>query len=233
MIQVKNLSFRYDEQLVLKDIDLEIKEGSFMAIIGANGSGKSTLGKHFNALLLPTKGSVLVDAIDTKKNQYEIRKKVGFVFQNFEDQIVYPIVGEDIAFGLENLELKTEDIKRIVGETLEKLKIKHLVNSNVNTLSLGQKQLVALAGVLAMQPQYIIFDEPTTMLDVANKKNILSVIKTLNEKNKLTIIMVTNALEDLQYAEHVVVLKAGKIIFNDKRELLNKKILDSALAFSE
>jgi energy-coupling factor transporter ATP-binding protein EcfA2 len=134
---------------------------------------------------------------------------------------------------LENLELKTEDIKRIVGETLEKLKIKHLVNSNVNTLSLGQKQLVALAGVLAMQPQYIIFDEPTTMLDVANKKNILSVIKTLNEKNKLTIIMVTNALEDLQYAEHVVVLKAGKIIFNDKRELLNKKILDSALAFSE
>ncbi len=225
MIQVKNLSFKYEEHFVLSGINLEIKEGSFTAIIGANGSGKSTLTKHFNALLLPTDGSVLVDGVNTKKNQFEVRKKVGFVFQNFEDQIVYPIVEEDIAFGLENLGLKSEEIKKIVNETLEKLRIKKLANLNVNALSIGQKQLLALAGVLAMQPKYIVFDEPTTMLDVANKKHIISVIKELNEKDKLTVIMITNALEDLRHAENVVVLKTGRIIFNDKNELLNKETL--------
>jgi len=228
MIQVKNLSFKYEEHGVLTDINLEIKEGSFTAIIGANGSGKSTLAKHFNALLLPTKGAVSVDGIDAKKNQFEIRKKVGFVFQDFDSQIVYPVVQEDIAFGLENLGLTNADIKKIINETLEKLKIKKLANSNVNTLSLGQKQLIALAGVLAMRPKCIIFDEPTTMLDSVNKKNILSIIKELNEKDKLTIVMITNALDDLHYADRVVVLKEGRIIFNDRKELLDKKILSDA-----
>ncbi len=228
MIQVKNLSFKYEEHFVLTDINLEIKEGSFTAIIGANGSGKSTLAKHFNALLLPTKGAVSVDGTDTKKNQFEIRKKVGFVFQDFDSQIIYPIVQEDIAFGLENLGMPCANIKKIVTETLEKLKITKLANSNVNTLSLGQKQLVALAGVLAMRPRCIVFDEPTTMLDALNKKNILSIIKELNEKDKLTIVMITNALDDLHYADRVVVLKEGRIIFNDRKELLDKKILSDA-----
>lgn len=228
MIQVKNLSFKYEEHLVLTDLNLEIKEGSFTAIIGANGSGKSTLVKHFNALLLPSKGSVSVEGIDTKKNQFEVRKKVGFVFQDFDSQIVYPVVEEDIAFGLENLGLPGADIKKIVNETLDRLNIKKLAKLNVNTLSLGQKQLVALAGVLVMRPRCIVFDEPTTMLDPVNKKNILSIIKELNEKDKLTIIMVTNALDDLSYANRVIVLKEGRIIFNDRKELLDKKILSEA-----
>lgn len=228
MIQVKNLSFKYEEQFVLTGINLEIKDGGFTALIGANGSGKSTLSKHFNALLLPTKGEVSIDGIDTKKNQFEIRKKVGFVFQDFDSQIVYPVVEEDIAFGLENLGMAESEIKRIVNETLEKLNIKKLAKANVNTLSFGQKQLVALAGVLAMRPKYIVFDEPTTMLDVINKKNILSVIKELHEKDKLTIIMVTNTLDDLRCAQHVLVLKEGRIIFNDKKEKLDKKILSEA-----
>lgn len=228
MIQVKNLSFKYEEHFVLTDINLELREGSFTAIIGANGSGKSTLVKHFNALLSPSKGECLVDGIDTKKNQFEIRKRVGFVFQDFDSQIVYPIVQEDIAFGLENLGLPYADIKKIVSETLDRLNIKKFANSNVNMLSLGQKQLVALAGVMAMRPKYIIFDEPTTMLDAVNKKSILSIIKDLNEKEKLTIIMITNNLDDLHYAKNVVVLKEGRIIFDDKRELLDKKILAEA-----
>jgi energy-coupling factor transport system ATP-binding protein len=228
MIQVKNLSFKYEEHFVLTDINLEINEGSFTAIIGANGSGKSTLVKHFNALLLPSKGTVSVEGIETKENQFDIRKKVGFVFQDFDSQIIYPIVQEDIAFGLENLGMPIADIKKIVNETLDRLNIKKLAKLNVNTLSPGQKQLVALAGVLAMRPKYIIFDEPTTMLDGVNKKNILSIVKELNEKDKLTIIMVTNVLDDLRYAHNVVVLKEGRIIFNDKKELLDKKILAEA-----
>lgn len=232
MIQAKNLFFKYEEHFVLTDINLEIKEGSFTAIIGANGSGKSTLAKHFNALLLPSKGTVSVEGIDTKKNQFEIRKKVGLLFQDFDSQIVYPIAQEDIAFGLENLGLPGDNIKKIVNETLDRLNIKKLANSNINTLSLGQKQLIALAGVLAMRPKYIIFDEPTTMLDSVNKKNILSIIKELNEKDKLTIIMITNALNDLHYADRVVVLKEGRIIFNDIKELLDKKILSEAQLYT-
>lgn len=232
MIQVKDLFFKYEDDFVLKNINLEIKTGSFTAIIGANASGKSTLAKHLNALLLPTKGNVVVDGIDTKKNQFEIRKRVGFVFQDFSSQIVYPIVEEDIAFGLENLGSPEDEIKRVVNEILEKLNIKKFAKLNVNTLSFGQKQLVALAGVLAMRPEYIVFDEPTTMLDVINKKNILYVIKELHEKEKLTIIMVTNTLDDLSYAQDVIVLKEGAVIFSGKKNLLDKKILSASQLYA-
>lgn len=228
MIEAKNLYFRYEDESILKNINLSIKEGSFTAIIGANGSGKTTLTKHFNALLLPTKGNVFIDGIDTKKNEFNARKKVGFVFQNFEDQIVHSIVEEDIAFGLENLELKNNLVNEIVNTTLNKLKIKHLAKSNVNTLSLGQKQLVALAGVLAMKPKYIVFDEPTTMLDIKNKKNIIKSIKELNAGDKITIILITNVIEDLKYAEDIIVLKNGVVLFNDEKSKLNKKILKEA-----
>src|SRR3989338_10294165 len=144
MIQTKSISFKYDEKFILDDISIGIKEGSFTAIIGANGSGKTTLAKHFNALLLPTKGNVIVDGLNTKKDEINARKKVGFVFQNFEDQLVHSIVEEDVAFGLENLGLKYGYINKIVNETLNRLKIKNLAKNNVNMLSSGQKQLVAL-----------------------------------------------------------------------------------------
>jgi len=228
MIQAKNLYFKYNQEFVLNNINLEIKEGSFTAIIGANGSGKTTLAKHFNALLLPTKGEVIIDGLNTKKDEINARKKVGFVFQNFEDQLVHSIVEEDVAFGLENLGLKYGYINKIVNETLNRLKIKNLAKNNVNMLSSGQKQLVALVGVIAMQPKYIVFDEPTTMLDVKNKKNIMEIIKKLNKNDKITVIMVTNVPDDLKYADKVILLKDGSVIFNDWKSKLNKKILDKA-----
>ena len=228
MIKTKNLYFRYEDELILKGINLEIEEGSFIAIIGANGSGKTTLAKHFNALLIPTKGDVIVDGISTKKDEFNARKKVGFVFQNFEDQIVYPVVEEDISFGLENLELNDGYIKTIVQKTVNKLRIGNIAKNNVNTLSLGQKQLVALAGVLAMGPKSIVFDEPTTMLDARNKKNKMGIIKELNKKDKITVIMVTNVLDDVKYADKVVVLKNGSIVFDGRKSRLSKIILKEA-----
>ena len=228
MIKIKNLDFKYDDELILKNISLNLKDGCYTAIIGANGSGKTTLAKHLNALLMPTKGSVTVDSINTKKYPEEVRKKVGFVFQNPEDQLVYSIVEEDIAFGLENLGVETKEMKEKVRNILKWLNIEYLAKKNVNMLSMGQKQLTALAGVLVMSPKYIVFDEPTTMLDSKNKKNIMGIINNLNKKEGIGIILVTNVLEDIKYADNVVVLKDGKIIFNDKKSKLEKNMLRKA-----
>ena len=228
MIEIKNLWFKYEEDFILKNVNIDIKENSFTAIIGANSSGKTTLAKHFNALLIPTKGNIIVDGIDTKKDDFNARKNVGFVFQNFEDQIIHSIVEEDIAFGLENLGLSDNQASKIVRETLDKLRINHIAKSNVNMLSMGQKQLVALAGVLAMKPKYIVFDEPTTNLDVKNKGNILNVVKDLNKNEEITAILITNTLDDLRYAENVVVMKNGQIIFDNVKSKLNKKFLKKA-----
>ena len=228
MIQIKNLDFRYEDELVLKNINLELKDGAYTAIIGANGSGKTTLAKHLNALLMPTKGSVIVDNIDTKKDPFNVRKKVGFVFQNPEDQLVYSIVEEDIAFGLENLGMETNEIKSEVGGVMRLLDIEYLAKKNVNMISAGQKQLAALAGILAMNPKYIVFDEPTTLLDNKNKKNIMGIISKLNKKSKIGIILVTNLLSDIKYAENIVVMGKNCIIFNGKKSELSKKILEKA-----
>ncbi|MBI2655788.1 ATP-binding cassette domain-containing protein [Candidatus Woesearchaeota archaeon] len=228
MIKTKNLYFKYEEDIILKNISIEIKEGSFTAIIGANGSGKTTLAKHFNALLMPAKGEVLVGGTSTKKDELNARKKVGFVFQNFEDQLVYPVVEEDIAFGLENMELGNEEIKKSVDEILKELNITHLAKRNVNTLSMGQKQLIALAGVLAMKPKCIVFDEPTTNLDEKNKKSIMGMIRSLNKKYRMTIILITNVLNDLRYADEIVVLKNGIVIFSDKKSKLESSVLKEA-----
>ena len=228
MIQFKTVYFSYDEELVLKNVNMEIKENCFTAIIGSNGSGKTTLAKHINALLLPTKGSVLIDGLDTKQYEIAARKKVGFVFQNFDDQLIHSIVEDDIAFGLENLELSKGDIKEIIEDVLNKIKIQNLAKSNVNMLSLGQRQLVAIAGVLAMKPKYIIFDEPTTMLDAMNKKNIIGLIRNLNKQEKITIVLVTNILEDLIYADNIVVLKNGMIIYSGKKSYIKKNVIQEA-----
>ena len=228
MIEAKNLYFRYEEKFVLNNVNLKIKEGSFMAIIGSNGSGKTTLAKHFNALLTPTKGDVIIDTFNTKKNELEARKKVGFVFQNFEDQLVHSVVEEDVAFGLENLEYPKKEIIQKVKDTLSKLKIENLAKANVNMISFGQKQLVALAGVLAMKPKYIVFDEPTTMLDAKNKNNLMDLMRGLNKNDKITVIMITNVLDDLNYAKNVIVLKNGFVVFNDDKSKLSKKILKKA-----
>ena len=224
MIELKNICFKYEEKFVLNNISLRIQEGSYTAIIGANGSGKTTLGKHLNGLLVPSKGNVIVDGLNTKQNELDIRKKVGFVFQNFEDQLIYSIVEEDVAFGLENLEMKYVEIKKTVDNILRELNIDQIAKSNVNMISIGQKQLVALAGVLAMKPKYIVFDEPTTMLDAKNKKNIMQIINRLSKSN-ITIILVTNVLDDIRYAEEVILLKEGRVIFKGKKQKLTKKLL--------
>ena len=228
MIEIRNLSFGYEDELILRNISLKIKAGSYTAIIGANGSGKTTLAKHLNSLLLPAKGSVIVDGIDAKKDQDSVRKKVGFVFQNPEDQLIYSIVEEDIAFGLENLRIETKEMKIRVKNIMKELGIENLAKKNVNMLSLGQKQLVALAGILVMNPEYIVFDEPTTMLDNKNKKNITGIIEKLNKKDKIGIILVTNIIGDIKDSDKVVILNDGKIIFNDKKSKLDKNILKRA-----
>lgn len=233
MIKINNISYRYEDKSVLMGVSLKIKEGDFIAILGHNGSGKTTLIKHLNALLLPDKGDISVDGINTKKDSWEIRQKVGIVFQNPEDQLINSIVEEDIAFGLENLGLKPEDIQKKVKNILNKLNIYHLAKENVNNLSFGQKQLVALAGILVMKPKYIVFDEPTTVLDPKNKLNIIKIMAALN-KEGTTIILVTNNLDDIKkYVEKVIVLKNGKLIFNDKKGRLNKSILKKADMYGE
>lgn len=228
MIQIKNLYYKYDDEFILKNINLQIKEGSFTAIIGHNGSGKTTLVKHLNSLLMPTKGYVLVDNLNTKKEPFEVRKKVGMVFQNPEDQLVYSIVEEDIAFGLENLAVPQNEMQKKVKDILKELCIENLEKKNVNMLSAGQKQLVALAGILVMQPKYIVFDEPATTLDPKNKKNIFKIIKRLNKETGIAIILVTNLLEDLKFADRVIVIKNGQIVFDGDKKKLNYSILKGA-----
>ncbi len=229
MIELSKVSYKYEDKLVLK----KINEGDFTAIIGHNGSGKTTLIKHLNGLLLPSSGEVMVDGLNTKENDWEIKQKAGIVFQNPEDQLINSIVEEDIAFGLENLGIPSAEIQKRVNGILIKLNIAHLAKRNVNDLSFGQKQLVALAGVLVMEPKYIVFDEPTTMLDPKNKSNILKIMSELN-KEGTTIILVTNNLEDIKkYVKRIVLLKEGKSIFDDKREKISKKILIKADMYGE
>lgn len=228
MIELKNISYKYENNFTLKSINLKIKEGDFTAIIGHNGSGKTTLIKHFNGLLEPLKGSVIVDNLNTKKDDWKIKQKIGIVFQNPEDQLINSIVEEDIAFGLENLGMPSKEIQKKVRDILNKLNIAYLVKENVNNLSFGQKQLVALAGVLVMKPKYIIFDEPTTALDPKNKSNIMKIMDILN-KEGITIILVTNNLDDIKkYVRHIILLKNGKIIFNDIKQKLTEDILKKA-----
>ena len=233
MIKINNISYKYGDKPALRGISLKIKEGDFIAVLGHNGSGKTTLIKHLNALLLPDKGYVSIDDINTKKDSWEIRQKVGIVFQNPEDQLINSIVEEDVAFGLENLGLKSEDIQKKIIEILDKLNISRLAKENVNNLSFGQKQLVALAGVLVMKPKYIVFDEPTTALDPKNKLNIMKIMSALN-KEGITIILVTNNLNDIKkYVKTILILKEGKIIFNGKKKKLSKDILKKADMYGE
>ncbi|MEK6943219.1 MAG: ABC transporter ATP-binding protein [Nanoarchaeota archaeon] len=227
MIEAKKLFFRYEDDYVLENASMHVNEGVITAIIGANGSGKTTLAKHLNGLLIPKKGDVFVDGISTKKDEFNARKKVGFVFQNFEDQIVYPVVEEDISFGLENIGLGSNDVKIIVKKTMEGLGIGNLAKKNVNTLSIGQRQLVAIAGVLAMEPKYAVFDEPATMLDPINRKKIMSTIKRISREG-ITPILVTNSMDDLKYAGKVVVMKSGKVIFEGKKSELKNGIIKKA-----
>ncbi|MCL6638786.1 MAG: energy-coupling factor transporter ATPase [Firmicutes bacterium] len=236
-IEIKGLTHVYGrggpgERKALSGIDLKIYRSEFVALVGPNGSGKSTLARHLNALLLPGSGQVLVDGLDTgiDEHRWEIRKKVGFVFQNPDNQIVSALVEEDVAFGPENLGLPPEEVRRrvddalfITGLTAERMRPPHL-------LSGGQKQRLALAGVLAMRPECLVLDEPTAMLDPAGRRALLETLRRLNREEGLTLVLVTHFMEEAALADRILVLEGGRIAAaGPPREVFSREDLVEAL----
>ena len=219
IIRTENLEFSYASQdsetprAVLRGVDLVIEKGTFVAIIGHNGSGKSTLAKHFNAILLPAGGRVFVGGADTadEKLVLEIRRRVGMVFQNPDNQIVATVVEEDVAFAPENLGYPSDEIRRRVDEALKIVGMYEYREHAPHLLSGGQKQRVAIAGVLAMNPECIVFDEPTAMLDPRGRESIINVIRDLRDNHGVTIVLITHHMDEAVNADRVVVFSDGCI----------------------
>lgn len=219
MIEIKNLKFKYDgaETEALNGIDLKIKEGEFIAVLGHNGSGKSTLAKHLNGILIPTEGKVKIDGLDTsdEKNLWEIRKRVGMVFQNPDNQMVANVVEEEIAFGPENLGIAPEEIRRRVDFALKAVGMEKFRFESPNNLSGGQKQRISIAGIIAMMPGYIVLDEATAMLDPKGRKEVMDTVGYLNREFNISVILITHYMEEAVRAERVVVMDKGNIIIDD------------------
>lgn len=217
IINVENLFFRYpaeeQEELVLDDISLSIRRGSFVAILGHNGSGKSTLAKHFNAILLPEGGKVYVSGMCTSDPDLvlQIRKTVGMVFQNPDNQIVANVVEDDIAFAPENLGVPSEEIRRRVDDALRQVGMYDYREHAPHLLSGGQKQRIAIAGVMAMQPSCIVLDEPTAMLDPVGREEVVSTMKFLRDRG-ITIILITHHMSETIDADRLIVMSDGKIV---------------------
>ncbi len=218
LLSFQQVRFTYDEEAgtrpALQGISFTVKEGEFLCMLGHNGSGKSTVAKLANALLVPDSGTVLVDGADTKdpEKQLEIRKTVGIVFQNPDNQIVASIVEEDVAFGPENLCLPPEEIRRRVDDALRAVDMYDYRLQETYRLSGGQKQRVAIAGMIAMRPKCVIFDEPTAMLDPKGRRSILGTIKALNREFGLTVVLITHFMEEAAAADRVIVLDDGNIL---------------------
>lgn len=224
MIEAKHVRFDYirrdgEKEVVavetaLEDVSFEVKAGDFVAILGHNGSGKSTLAKHINALLVPEEGTVYVDHIDTSEEEmkWEIRQRVGMVFQNPDNQIVYNVVEEDVGFGPENIGMPTKKIWERVEDALAKVGMLAERKESPNNLSGGQKQRVAIAGILAMHPKCIVLDEATAMLDPVGRKEVLYAVKELNEKENITVLWVTHYMEEVVDADKVIVMNEGEIV---------------------
>ena len=218
IIEVKNVTFEYSDfdrsKTVINDFSIDIKRGSFTCLLGHNGSGKSTLAKLLNGLYKPVKGDILVDGMNTKdeKTEIEIKRRVGMVFQNPDNQLVASIVEEDVAFGPENLGLSPEEIRKRVDESLKSVGMYEFRKSTPHHLSGGQKQRIAIAGILAMRPQCIVLDEPTAMLDPKGRKEIISTIEKLNSESGITVVLITHFMEEAQNADRAVVLNDGSII---------------------
>ena len=220
IIKTQQLRFSYaaDEgsvpPVVLDGVDLEIAEGSFVAVLGHNGSGKSTLAKHMNAILLPTGGKVYVSGIDTADEDalLDIRRTVGMVFQNPDNQIVANVVEEDVAFAPENLGVPSEEIRRRVDEALRQVGMYEYREHAPHLLSGGQKQRVALAGVIAMRPRCIVLDEPTAMLDPIGRSEVMKTIRALNRTSGVTVVLITHHMDEAAMADRLVVMAKGKIV---------------------
>ncbi len=241
-ITVKDLYFKYEENedgqesdFALKGIDLTVSRGEFVAVVGHNGSGKSTLAKHFNAIYLPTTGDVIVDGMNTKDDDhvFDIRKKVGLVLQNPDNQIVAGVVEEDVAFGCENLGVPPKEIRKRVDDALKAVDMYEYRLHSPDKLSGGQKQRVAIAGIIAMEPECIVLDEPTAMLDPRGRDEVMSTITRLNRENGITIILITHYMEEAVLAGRVVMIDSGKVFLDgtpgevfSKVELLKQHRLD-------
>ena len=221
IITIEGLTFEYTKgdgaevKRALNEIDLEIEEGSFTAIIGKNGSCKSTLAKNLNGLLVPTSGTVFVDGYDTRDDDtiWEIRQRAGMVFQNPDNQLVSSIVEDDVAFGPENLGVDPAEIRRRVDKALEDVNMGQYRQKAPHLLSGGQKQRIAIAGVVAMRPKIIIFDEPTAMLDPKGRKDIMKIIDELH-RDGITVILITHFMEEVVNADRVIIMHAGKILLD-------------------
>ena len=231
MIQVQNVSFSYkgdDEECVqiLQDFNLEIQQGSFVAVLGHNGSGKSTLARLLNALYQPDAGRVLVNGLDTSDEEqvFAVRRSVGLVFQNPDNQLVASIVEEDVAFGPENLGIAPDEIRRRVDDALQAVDMYEYRTHETHKLSGGQKQRIAIAGILAMQPDCIVFDEPTAMLDPRGRKEVMDIILKLNREMGKTIILITHYMDEAAQAQRVVVMDNGRIIADDTPRIVFSKV---------
>ena len=221
MIEVRDLTFAYPAQeeeqqqgtVALRNVDLTIEKGSFVAVLGHNGSGKSTLAKHMNAVLLPSGGRVFVAGMDTLDEQQiiAIRRAVGMVFQNPDNQIVANVVEEDVAFGLENLGVPSADIRRRVDEALAAVGMEEFTRHAPHLLSGGQKQRIAIAGIIAMAPQCIVLDEATAMLDPAGRREVLATIQTLHRDMGITVVLITHHMDEAILADRVVVMNEGSV----------------------
>lgn len=216
IIKGEDISYKYSESdlvFAVKNVNLEVKKGEFLAILGRNGSGKSTIAKNFNGLFIPTEGVILVDNIDTRDEEkiWDIRQNVGMVFQNPDNQIVATVVEEDVAFGPENLGVPSEEIRNRVDSALNKVKMFEYKRNAPHLLSGGQKQRVAIAGILAMEPQCIIFDEATSMLDPSGRKEIMDIMKKLNRDLGITIITITHYMNEAAEADRIIVMDKGEI----------------------
>ncbi|HHV78030.1 MAG TPA: energy-coupling factor transporter ATPase [Firmicutes bacterium] len=233
MIEVRDVWFKYDpdnpeEVEALRGIDLRIEKGDFVAIIGPNGSGKSTLAKHLNALLLPTRGDVLIAGMNTKSPDllWDIRKTVGMVFQNPDNQIVATVVEEDVAFGPENLCIPSPEIRRRVEASLECVGLQEYRKVAPHNLSGGQKQRLAIAGILAMQPECIVLDEPTAMLDPTGRSEVVSTVRRLNREEKITVVYITHFMDEAVLADRVVVMNDGVIVADGEPRSLFERVDD-------
>lgn len=220
LIRFTDVNFTYAKTqggegwVALKDVSLEIHAGEFVAVLGHNGSGKSTLAKHVNALLAPTKGQVLVDGLNTavQDKVWEIRQKVGMVFQNPDNQLVATTVEEDVAFGPENLGIPSAEIKRRVTESLEAVDMLPYRIHSPHQLSGGQKQRVAIAGIISMRPKCIVLDEPTAMLDPEGRREVMSTIHRLNKEEGITVLHITHHMDEVIGADRVIVMDEGRIV---------------------
>ena len=224
MVQAKQLVFEYEKRdedgnvigssRAIDQVDLDVKEGQFIAILGHNGSGKSTLAKHINAILVPTEGTVWVDGRDTKDPEelWNVRQSAGMVFQNPDNQIIGTVVEEDVGFGPENLGVPTDEIWRRVEESLKAVGMLSYRYASPNKLSGGQKQRVAIAGVVAMEPKCIVLDEPTAMLDPMGRKEVLKTVQKLRKQKQVTVILITHYMEEVVDADKIYVMDHGHVV---------------------